>query len=184
MNGSDKEPRNRCRLPKGMSIEDLCMMTGVWPKREPSQEELLETYKSHYSGASRSEAMLLLEAFRNKHGEDIWEVVEELYYQLGKKEGEAAKRDYGSLLNKVVDYSVRPHCYEIEHCQSSPERIVYKVLRCPFADVLKDVGLEEFGQHICPPAHEGWGEAFGMNFSMGKFLPAGDNWCEHIWEQS
>ena len=184
MDSPGKEPRNRCRLPKGMTIEDMCMMKGTWPKRELSQEELLQTYKKHYSAGSRSEAMLILDVFRKKYGESIWEVVRELYHELGRKEGEAAKRDYGSLLNAVVDFSVRPHCYEIEHCQSSPERIVYKVLRCPFADLLKEMGFEEFGQHICPAAHKGWAEAFGFKFSMPRFLPAGDDCCEHIWEQS
>ena len=184
MDSPNKKPSNPCRLPEGIEVEDLCMMKGAWPKRELSAEELLETYKKHYSAGSRSEAMLVLDAFRKKYGESIWEVVKELYYELGKEEGEAAKRHYGSLLNAVIDFSVRPHCYEIEHCQSTPERIVYKIVRCRFADVLRKMGLEEVGQHTCPPAHKGWADAFGVNFSMPRFLLAGDDCCEHIWEQS
>ena len=159
-------------------------MEGIWPKRELGQEELLETYKNHYSGDSRREAMRLVGAFRKKFGASADEVIREVYAQAGKEEGASAKRDYGSLLNKVADYSVRPHCYKIHHHQSSEDRIAYKVLRCPLAEVLKDMGLEELGKHICLPYHPAFAKALGYKFTMPKFLLAGDDCCEHIWEKA
>ncbi len=157
-------------------------MKGLWPKRELSHEELLETYKNHYSARSRTEYLLMLARFRKRYGEGICDLVEELNYEMGKQSGEAEKPRFGTLLNKVVDFSVRPYCYKIYHCETSRKRIVYRVLECPFADVVKELELEDIGVHICPPWHVGYAEVYGFSFTMPKFLLKGDDYCEQIWE--
>ncbi len=182
MNRASNKAADVCRLPKGIDINNLCMMKGVWPKRELSQKELLETYKNHYSSRSRRETMLMLDAFKKKYGEDIYEVVKEVSYKMGKEAGEAEKRYYKSLLNKIVDISVRPYCYLIHHYETTPEKIAYKVLECSFANLLKEMELEEIGTYMCPPWHEAYAQAFGFRFSMPKSLLKGDDCCEQIWE--
>jgi len=171
------------RLPEGFGIGALCKMKDVWPKRELSQEELIETYKNHYSAASRRELIIVLGALVEKFGQQIYDVVEEINYKMGKEEGAVSKKHYKSLLNKIVDISVRPFCYEISHVETSDEKIVYKVLKCPFADQIKELKAEEIGKHICPRWHDGYAEGFGFRFSMPKFLLDGDDCCEQIWER-
>ena len=122
MDKQNKEPKSACRLPEGIEIKDLCAMKGIWPKRELSQEELLETYKTYYSYVSRREAMLLLNLFLKKYGQNAREAIEEFYYELGKEDGATEKQALGSLLNVVANYSVRPYCYQIHHYQTGPDK--------------------------------------------------------------
>jgi len=180
---SFNSPDSLFRLPEGFSIGTLCKMKGLWPKRELSQEELIETYKNHYSAAFRRELIIILGALVEKYGQEIYDVVEEINYKIGEEEGAAYKKHYKSLLNKMVDISVRPFCYEIFHVETSNEKIVYKVLKCPFANIIKEMNAEEIGKHICPRWHEGYAEAFGYRFRMPKFLLDGDDCCEQIWER-
>lgn len=158
-------------------------MKGIWPKRELSEEELIETYKDHHSASSRKDLIVILKALEKKFGREIYEVVEEINYRIRLEYGKADREKYNSLLNKIVDISVRPFCYEISHIETSNERLVYKVLRCPFASLLKKINSDEIGKHICPPWHEGYAETFGFRFRIPKFLPGGDDCCEQIWER-
>ena len=87
--------------------------------------------------------MVMLDAFKKKYGEDIYEVVKEVSYKMGKEAGEADIWYHKSLLNKIVDISVRPYCYLIDHYETTPERIAYKALECPFADLLKEMELKK-----------------------------------------
>ncbi len=168
---------------KGMDIESLCKIVGSWPKRELSQEELLATYKAHYSFRGRKELFLVLEAMRKKYGQGVCEIIEELYYRMGTEDGQALKAKHGDLLRTTVDMSTRPYCYQIEHSQTSEDRIAYKVVKCPSADLMKEMGVEDIGACMCPAYHEAYAKAFGYRFSMPKFLLTGDDCCEQIWER-
>ncbi len=173
-------PREDGRKP---SIESLCRIVGNWPKREPSQEELLATYKGHYSFRGRKEVLLVLDAMRKKYGQEICKVIEQVYYRIGAEDGQALKVKHGSLLKTVADMSTRPYCYQIEHSQTSEDRIAYKVIKCPSADLMKEMGVEEIGASMCPAYHQAYAKAFGYRFSMPKFLLTGDDCCEQIWER-
>ena len=164
-------------------IESLCNIVGSWPKREPSHEELLATYKAHYSYRGRKVLYLALEAMCKKYGESVYKVVEDLYYQLGAEDGEALKAKHGDLLRTTADMSTRPYCYEIEHSHTTEDRIEYKVVKCPSADLMKEMGLEKIGIAMCPGYHVAYAKAFGYRFSMPKFLLKGDDCCEQIWER-
>lgn len=164
-------------------IESLCRIVGSWPKRELSQEELLATYKGHYSFRGRKEVLLVLDAMRKKYGQGACKVIEQVYYRIGREDGQASKVKHGSLLKMVVDISTRPYCYQIEHCQTGEQRIAYRVVKCPFADLMREMGLEEIGISMCPAYHEAFAKVFGYRFSMPKFLLNGDDCCEHIWER-
>ena len=171
------------RLPEGYDLETLCAIKGRWPKRELSQEELLDTYKSFYSSRNRSETLLVLQAFEERFGPDVRAVVDEIYYKLGKEAGIAEKAQCGSLLSKLVDMFARPHSYENEHLETSEERIVVKVLKCPFADLAKELGLENISRHICLPWHRGYSEVYGYTCQFSKLLLAGDDCCHQTWEK-
>ncbi len=126
----------------------------------------------------------MLAAFRRRYGDEILETVEQTYYEMGTSEGLAEKEQYGSLLNKLVDIYVRPYSYENEQLEMTEERMCYQTLRCPFADMVMDMGLEELGKHLCPPWHKGYGEFYGYRWSGPKLLFDGDNCCYHIWEKA
>ena len=158
------------RLPEGIDFESLCMTKGRWPKRNLSEKELLDVYKQHYSSGSRRETLAILSAFKSKYGSEINEVIEDVSYKLGKEASEEEKTYYKNLLNKIVDLSVRPFCYEINHIETSSNRIVYKALKCPFAAIAKQMNCEEIAAYICPRWHEGFAEAFGYTFKMPQFL--------------
>ena len=70
-------------------MNNLCMMKGIWPKRELSQEELLETYKNHHGFRFRREYLLILDTFKKKYEEGIYKVAKEVSYKMGEKDGEA-----------------------------------------------------------------------------------------------
>ena len=176
--------QSACRLPKGYDLEGLCGIKGTWPLRELSEEELLEAYKSHYNCGARKELLLLLDAFETRYGAEIFAIVEEIYSTMGKQDGEADLLRYGSLLEKLTDLIVRPHCVECDVSEATMGRIAYRVLKCPFADLAKTMKLEGIGSHICPAWHKAFGKAFGYRFSMPKFLLTGDECCEQIWERS
>ncbi len=176
--------RNRMpRLPEGIDMRSLCKMKGSWPTRELSQEELLDTYKTHYSFRHREESLRILEAFRRRYGVEIYDIVETLYVQRGREAGEAEMARYGSLLNMIVDLTVRPYCYHQFLTVENEDRLVLKVLRCPFADLVKEMGLEDLGRHICLPSHKSYAKACGYRVSFSKFLLAGDDCCLQVWKK-
>ncbi len=171
------------RLPEGVDMETLIQMKGIWPTREPSQEEFMEVYMDHYSFRIRTEAMLLLRALKKGFGEDIWPIVEKVYREMGKSQAHTDKSDYGTLLNKIADESTRPYCYTIDHSETTEDKIAYKVLDCPLTNRLKEWGMEKFGLHVTVPWHEGYAEAFGYRFSMPGYVLEGDDCTEHLWEK-
>jgi len=171
------------RLPKGTTAEALCKLEGRWPKREPSHEELLDTYKAFFSSRFRAEALMVLDAFRKEYGDSIFAIVEQVYYEMGKAEGVAEKESYGSLLNKHLDIFVRPHCYVCEHLETSEARLDYRVLKCPFYDLVHEMGLDEIGRHMCLPWHKGYAEAMGYRVSLPEFFYDGDGCCREVWEK-
>lgn len=122
---------------------------------------------------------MVLDAFRKECGDSVFPVVEKMYYDLGKAEGLEEKEHFGCLL----DIYVRPHCYTVEHLETSEERIEYRVIGCPYAEVVKEKKMEEFGRHICEPWHKGFAEAMGYQVKFCEFLLDGDECCHHIWER-
>lgn len=172
------------RLPAGVTAEELCNTKGVWPKRELSHEELLDTYRAFFSSRFRAEALMLMDAFRKEYGDSVCEIIEKVYYEMGKAEGRAEKDVYGCLLNKMLDIYARPHSYVVEHLETTKERIEYRVLKCPLAEVVKDMGLEELGKHFCIPWHEGYAEAMGYRTKVSEFLLDGGDSCHWIWEKT
>lgn len=170
------------KMPEGYDLETLCEMKGGWPLRDPSREELLATYKSHYSCGARSEVLLLLDAFRRRYGDAVFEVVEETLAKLGKKDGESDLISYGSLLEKLADIIVRPFCCEFDVSEATNKRIAYRVLKCPFAELARKMELEQIGGRMCPAWHKAYADAFGYRFTMPRFMLAGDDYCDQIWE--
>ena len=175
--------QSACRLPKGYDLKRLGSIRGAWPHRELSQEELLETYKSHYSAGARREVLLLLDAFKKRYGDGIFEVVEATFCAMGTQDGETDQLRYRGLLEKLTDLIVRPHCCEFDVSEATTERIAYRVLKCPFADLAKEMDLEQIGSRICPSWHKAYAKAFGYDFSMPRFLLSGDECCEQVWER-
>ena len=172
------------RLPEGVTVEELCNIKGVWPRRELSQEELLDTYKAFFSSRFRAEALMVMDAFRKKYGDSVYEIIEKVYYEMGKAEGSGEKDVCGCLLNKMLDIYARPHSYVVDHLETTEERIEYRVLKCPLADVVKDMGLEEIAPHCCIPWHEGYAEAMGYRTKVSEFLLDGGDSCHWIWEKT
>lgn len=168
-------------LPKNVDYKKLSATKGKWPKRDLSKKELLDVYKKHYSFGSKSEYLSLLMAFKTKYGSEINEIIEDVNYKLGKEAGKESKAYYKNLLNFIVDLSVRPFCYEIDHIETSGKRIVFKVLNCPFADMAKKMNCVELASHVCPRWHEGFAESFGYRFEMPQFALKGDSCCEQKW---
>ncbi len=185
MNKPKNEPKpvREPRLPEGYDMETLCALKGQWPKREPSQDELQDTYKAFYSGGSRGESLLLLKTFQERFGPAVLEVLDDLYYRLGQESGVAEKALYGNLLNKMVDMFARPHCYENDHLETSEERIVVRVTKCPFANLAKEMGMEEIAQHICLPWHEAYAKEHGYKITFTGMLLTGDDCCYQTWEK-
>jgi len=174
-----KEPR----LPEGVTAEALCNTKGRWPKRVPCHEELLDTYKSFFSSRFRAETLMVLEVFRREYGDSTLEVMDKMYYDMGMAEGTAEKEHYGCLLNKLLDIYVRPYSYDIENIEATEQRSEYRILKCPFAEVVKEMGLEEIGRHLCVPWHDGYAEAMGYRVRFCEFLLDGGRCCHNVWEK-
>ena len=180
---SESSGQSACKLPEGYELGTLCKIEGAWPLRDPSREELLDTYKSYYGGGARSEVLLLLDALGKRYGDGVFEVAEETLAKTGRQDGESDLVRYGSLLEKLADIIVRPFCCEFDVTEATNERIAYRVLKCPFAEMTRKMGLEQIGSRMCPAWHKAYAEAFGYRFTMPRFMLAGDECCEQIWER-
>jgi len=171
-------------MPDGVDVATLCGMRGMWPKREPSYEELREVYKAYYSFGFRSEALRVLAAFHERCGDGVLEIVEALYEQMGRKDGESDRQRQGSLINKVIDISTRPlWAYNVsdEHPETSEDRIVLRITRCPFEDIARKLGLEALAGRMCLAWHKGYAATYGYDVHFPEFLLKGDETCLHVW---
>ena len=86
-------------------------------------------------------------------------------------------------MNKLLDIYVRPHSYVVEHLETTEDRVEYRVLRCPFAEVVKDMGLEEISKHSCVARHEGYAAAVGYRTKVCEFFFDGGDCCHWVWEK-
>lgn len=177
------ESEGLCRLPEGYSMEDLFKIKGVWPTRELSQQELMETYKDHFSFNIRREYYATVAALKERFGDEVYDVVEEISYKTGYECGKEQRKIKKTMANCLVDIAVRPFCYKIEQIENSKEKMVYRILECSTATIAKDMGLEELVSHICPKWHQGFADGFGAKFEMTEFLLDGDDCCKQIWEE-
>ena len=173
----------RPRLPKGFTAEELCKITGEWPKRELSRQELLETYKDHYSFSIREEYFATVAALAEKFGPGVYEVVEEVNYKLGYKYGKEQRQKCKTVFNCLADIIVRPYCYKSQVLKASEKKIVAKVFECPTATLAKKLGFEEAGKHLCPKWHQGFADGFGIKFEMREFLLDGGDCCYQTFEE-
>ncbi len=180
---SESSGQSACSLPEGYELETLCKMKGAWPLRDPSSEELLETYKGYYGCGARAEVLLLLDAVGRRYGDGVFEVVEETLAKMGKQDGESDLVRYGSLLEKLADIIVRPFCCEFDVSEATNERIAFRVLKCPFAELVRKMSQEQIGSRMCPAWHKAYANAFGYRFTMPKFMLTGDDSCDQIWER-
>ena len=171
------------RLPEGYDLKTLCQIKGRWPKREITEDELWATYKGIHSAGGRRETFTLLKTFQTKYGSEVFDVTEEAAYRSGKESGIADQNRYKTLLYKLADIWVRPHSYETEVDEVTPNRIVYRAVTCPFADLMKKMKTEELGSHYCPPWHVAFAKEFGYRFEMPEFLLTGGSCCRQIWER-
>ncbi len=180
--GCCNNSQGRCRLPKGYSLEDLFKITGKWPTRELTQEELIETYKEHFSFSIRKEPFETVGAMVEKFGEQAYEILEDVSYKIAYEHGKEQRKISKTLINYLTDIFVRPYCYEMEQIENSPKRSVFKVFNCPSATIAMELGLEDVIRHICPKWHQGFADGFGAKFEMPEFILDGDC-CLHIWEE-
>ena len=114
----------------------------------------------------------------------MFPLIEETSACLESKKVKRTAARFGSLLAKIVDFSTRPYCYDIEHIETSEERVVYKVTKCPFAELARKMGCSELASHMCPRSHEAYAKAFGYAFSLKKFMLRGDECCLQIWRKA
>ena len=77
--------------------------------------------------------------------------------------------------------------FEWETVEESPERVVWKVTKCPWWERDKEIGSVE-PPNICPSGHQAWAEEGGkainpkISHKITKAMPLGDPYCEVVWE--
>jgi hypothetical protein len=92
-----------------------------------------------------------------------------------------------SKLTGIIGFLQMGPEFEWETVEESPERVVWKVTKCPWWVRAKEFGIKPENM-ICPSGHQAWAEEGGkaINPKIGhkitKAMPLGDQYCELVYE--
>lgn len=142
------------------------------------------------TGAVTAYAMTLRETMGDekyvKFSRGIWGKAGEGVKQFAESFGFSAKNapDLADLSEAFASSTLGPE-FESENVESSENRVVMKLTRCPWHERSKEVRSTP----LCEAGHQKWGESIlqAMNpeftYSITKSITRGDSYCEMVIER-
>lgn len=149
----------------------------------PSNDELKQALRAHYF----EEKCDLLQFLAEKFGKDLDQTIDQYIFQssytfwqkLSESEENNSLEQYLHLLwdgycaNDGIQFS----------SLKEGQKIQYKVVRCPWAEIAREVGKSEWGYRFYCKTDYASVEGFNpkIRFSRSKTLMQGDDCCDHCY---